>query len=163
MELDFYGYRIIDVWKKTTAEQREEAAYFWLNEGAIHHKSQALQRTNQLVTLVRDSSGFLVGVSTAYLAVLGKVKTPHYFYRMFISPGNRRSMLMIRVVQFSKEVLKQYTQEGVELPSGMVIVTENPKIMRPGARRLLRRYGYHLLGKNGRGQDVWRTGFFGSE
>jgi hypothetical protein len=160
MELDFHGYRIIEVWQKTTAEQRDEAARFWLSEGAMNDEDQAMQRTRQLVTLVRDSSGALAGVSTAYLAVLGEIETPHYFYRMFISAGNRRSLLMIRVAQFSQDVLKQSTQEGFELPSGMVIVTENPKIMRPGAQRLLHRHGYRLLGQNGSGQDVWRVGFF---
>lgn len=79
-ELDYRGYRIIDVWQKTTAEQRNEAARFWLVEGALHDERQAMQRSRQLVTMVRDPSGTLAGVSTAYLGLMGKIERPHYFY-----------------------------------------------------------------------------------
>ena len=160
MQIDFHGYCLVEVWQKTTKEERVEVIRFWLTEEAITDEEEARQRVHQLVTLVRDPSGAIAGVSTAYIDGLGKDNTPHYFYRMFISPKNRRPILMIRMIDFSREILKQRTPVGSGIAAGMVIVTENPKAMNPGSRRMLDRHGYRLLGQNNAGQDVWRVGFF---
>ncbi len=163
MELDFHGYHLLEVWQKTTPDQCEEVSRFWLKEGALHNANQARERTQQLVTLVRDLSGALAGVSTAYVAGLGNTEIPHYFFRMFINTQNRRHMLAIRVALFSRDILKKRTPAQAGSPAGIVHVNENPKLMRPGIKRKFIQHGYHLLGKSTAGHEVWRFGFDTSE
>ncbi len=44
-------------------------------------------------------------------------------------------------------------------PAGMLIVTEIPKLMRPGMRRSFQRHGYLYRGKTPRGLDRWLAPF----
>lgn len=147
------------VWQRLTEQERQEAVRFWLAHNALPDVDQAWRRTAQLVTMVRSPTGSLVGVSTVYPDGLGPRRVPHYFYRMFISPPHRRAMLMIQVLDFTLNVLQRCTPKDGTMPAGLVIVTENRKLMRPGMRRLLSRHGYRLLGQDDSGQDVWRAGF----
>jgi len=44
-------------------------------------------------------------------------------------------------------------------PVGLLIVTENPKLMRPGMRKPFQRHGYRHAGKILRGSDLWVSPF----
>lgn len=159
MKLDFHGYRINEVWERTTVELRREVSDFWIREGALTDAEQARERSWQLAAIVRGQGREVIGVSTVYRDVLGRDAVPHYFYRMFIAAPHRRPILMVRVLDFTRDALKKAAPIDPAYPAGMVFVTENRKIMRPGARRMLQRHGYIFLGQTGEGLDVWRAGF----
>lgn len=65
---------------------------------------------------------------------------------------------MITVLHQTRNLLGAFRHPDAE-PAGMLIVTENRKLMRPGLKRLLERHGYEYRGRERRGLDVWLARF----
>jgi len=81
-----------------------------------------------------------------------------YHYRMFLRPEHRRPHLMRAVTNATRDYLRNFRYPDAE-PAGMLIVTENRKLMRPGLKHLLERHGYEYRGRERRGLDVWLARF----
>ena len=62
-----------------------EIVDFWLNAKALGHLETALQRTSQVVFIVRDNKGQISAVSTAYEQRNPRLNN-HYFYYMRVFP-----------------------------------------------------------------------------
>lgn len=153
----FRGYRLEPVFQASSAEQRSEAVTFWLAQGAIAQRQEALRRAFELVYLVRRSDGRLAGMSTVALQTGANGHT-FYAYRMFLRPEDRVPYLMRTITNASRDLLREFVAPDPK-PAGMLIVTENPKLMRAGMARYLERHGYLYRGKNLRGLDRWWAPF----
>ena len=155
-ELTPQGYRMIAVYGAVDAGLGQEIVDFWQRNRAIADPREAQRRSAEVVFTVRDSTGCLVGVSTVYEAKIQGDRR-YFFYRMFIQPRDRVPGLMRRVVLATRDYLRDLRLPGK--PRGIVIVAENPKLTGRGMRRQFRRYGWQLLGRTPRGQDVWKSDF----
>ena len=134
---------------------------FWLDQGALASRAAAERRAHQLILLVRRSDGRLAGMSTAGTETAGDGRR-YYVYRMFLAPEDRVPYLMREVTNESRDLLR--ASEHPEGPTaGMLIETENRKLMRPGIRRYLARHGYVYTGRSRRGLDLWLAPFDGAE
>jgi hypothetical protein len=100
----------------------------------------------------------LAGVSTVALKPRPTDGRMLYHYRMFLRPEHRQPHLMRAVTNATRDHLRAFRHPDVA-PAGMLIVTENRKLMRPGLKRLLERHGYEYRGRERRGLDVWLTRF----
>jgi hypothetical protein len=112
------------------------------------------KRIEQVVYVIKDNNS-VVGVTTAYLQTVPKNNKSYYFFRTFIHPDTRGTVGagfpdLLRATNLRMYELNQNTPQA----SGMVVMTENPKLMRPGARRLFKREGWQYQGKIQQ-QDVW--------
>jgi len=134
-------------------EQREDILAFWKRNNALPNAEEAQKRVRQVVMMVTGSSGEVIGVSTVYPGQIQNDNREYFFYRMFIQPGDRVFGLMTAVTQKTLQFLQKAAFP--DKPDGLIIVTENPKLMRKGAMARLRRLGFQLLGKNAKGMDVW--------
>ena len=158
MRLEAYSFEI--VYHRVTAQQRDAIVDFWLSYGAIDSTTEARRRSHQVVVLVRNPTGEIVGLSSVGLRNIPRLDGWHYIYRMFIRPADRVSYLMKEITNCSRDFLRSF--EHPKLPMrGLLIVTENRKLMRPGLRKLLLRHGYQPLGRSTRGLDWWRVDFRG--
>ena len=81
-----------------------------------------------------------------------------YAYRMFLREQDRVPYLMNAVIARTRDFLRDFKHPKAN-PVGVLHVNENPKLMRPGVRRLFERHGYRYLGQNRKGQDMWLTEF----
>ncbi len=153
----FRGYRLEPVFRAGSPEQRAEAVAFWLAQGAIAHRQEAERRAFELVYLVRRGDGALAGMSTAGVQTGADGRT-YYAYRMFLRPEDRVPYLMRAVTNASRDLLRDADTPEPK-PTGMLIVAENPKLMRAGIRRWARRQGYRYCGKTPRGLDLWLAPF----
>jgi hypothetical protein len=156
MELTYGEYSIVPVYGRVTDALRGEIVEFWTRNRAIGNPREAWRRTGEVVYVVRRPDGAVAGVSTVYVAP-GQDGRRRYVYRMFIQPGDRVYGMMAFVTAATRDLLREL--DVPNKPAGVVIVTENRKIMRKGMRRVLRKIGFTLVGKTQAGLDVWRSDF----
>jgi hypothetical protein len=76
---------------------------------------------------------------------------------MFIQPPDRVPGMMRVMTLWAFEVLRDAAMPN--RPAGMVIMTENPKLMRRGMRAMIERGGWRHLGQSRQRQDVWLRRF----
>lgn len=159
--LHFKGYRLENVYRATSAERRAEAVAFWLAQGALASRREAQRRAFELVYLVRSCHGTLAGMSTVALKYGARGQNSYYAFRMFLRREDRVPYLMRTVVNATHDLLRSLDEPAPQ-PAGMLIVTENPKLMRPGIRRYFQRHGYLFRGTTPAGLDVWLAPFANS-
>jgi hypothetical protein len=154
----FKHYRLDNVYLHATAAQRAETRNFWLREQALADPREAERRTREVVLMVRrDDTTELVGVSTVALQRL-RDSGAVYVYRMFLRREDRIPYLMRAVTNASRDFLRSFPHPQAPV-AGMLIVTENRKLMRPGIRRYFERHRYQYRGKTLRGLDLWLAPF----
>lgn len=112
-----------------------------------------------MVFIARNPGGALVAVCTVYLGELTPGE-PYYFYRMFIQPGDRIPGMMSFITGAARNYLRGHAAalDSENRPRGLVIVAENPKLMRPGMRRIFEDIGYQYAGSRN-GQGTWKFDF----
>lgn len=152
-----YGeYEIIQVFGEVGNSLSEEIASFWLTNRAIADQQEAKRRTAEVVCLARDSAGEIVAVNSVYAGNLAGPESPYYFFRMFTRPGDRSLGLAERMVVNAVDCLTERHAAGIK---GIVLVTENEKLMTRGSRNKLAELGWTYVGRGPRGRDVWKIDF----
>ncbi len=161
MEYLFKDYRITQVYQNIGVELRQEIIRLWIDSAVLDH-AEASRRVDEVFFVVRNVAGRLTGVSTVYLGDFLRQGRSYWFLRLFIRPGARGVFdLASCVSRKTKEALRHQEASGAR-PLGVVIVTENPKLWRKGAHRVLARDGWMYLGKGPKGNDVWYERFDGT-
>lgn len=155
----FKQHRLENVHLHTTSEQRSEVVRFWLDEKALSNTAEAERRAHELVFLIRrnDVCGTLVGVSSAGL-MRARNGRRYWTYRMYLRKQDRIPYLSLAVTDATCAHLKERASREGDA-DGMLIVTENPKLMRRGARTLFQRRGCRHVGRTPRGLDLWLMDF----
>jgi len=158
MIMTFHDYRLEAVYLAVGDPQREEIIRFWREQRAVLNPTEAERRSREVVFMVRDGAGELVGLSTVGLKRLPDEDRPYYAYRMFLRSQDRTPYLMRAVTNATRDFLRDFDHPQLR-PAGMLIVTENRKLMRAGIRRYFERHGYRYRGRNRKGLDVWVVEF----
>ena len=151
-------YVLENVYLRTTEAQRSEILAFWRNEGAGLAGVDAERSSHEAVFMVRTQSGELAGVSNVALV---RLKDGRRFYSMslFLRKQDQAiPYLGISACDATRDFLRKF-KHPVAQPAGVLNVNENPRLMRPGVRKLFRRHGYKYWGQTARGEDVWVTEF----
>lgn len=151
--IKYYDYTLTPVYRQVDDAIADEIIRFWERNNAIPDPAERKRRVTDVVYTIRTNDGKLVGISSVYIGKVGE--ETGYFYRMFIEPSHRRPGMMRHITNSTRDYLKQLSIPNK--PGNMVIVTENPKLMRPGLRRMLRSNGYVYLGKTPQQLDVWKA------
>jgi len=157
VKLRFGDYVLEDVYLCASEEQRRESMAFWLEHKAVSDPNERARRSHEVVVMVRNGEGELAGLSTVGLTRVGDGRI-FYAYRMFMRPRDRVPYLMWKVTDGSRDLLRNFTHPQGHV-AGLLIVTENPKLMRRGMKRDFQRHGYHYQGKTPQGLDVWAVEF----
>ena len=151
-------YSITAVLGTITPDQKKRVIEFWQKNRALGNNPQeANRRVNQVVLIAENDANEVVGVTTIYLQPFIVNMRPFVYYRMFIEPSARVFGMMEYMTQLTHLSLKKISIPNK--PDGMVVVTENQKLMRKGMKRMLRRSGLEYIGINNNNQDVWYWGF----
>ena len=154
----YQDYTIEPVYRKLTKQLRNEIVVFWLENGALTDIHKAKQRVDQVVFVVRNREDDIVGISTVYSTPYGDDGETFLNYRMFLHP-NHRVAGMMRAVTKATRCFFNDNQTHRGTTRGMIICTENRKLMRPGMKRVLLRSEWDYVGKDDRGFDVWMFRF----
>ncbi len=157
-DLLFKGYALVNVYLRTTEAQRSEILALWCDEAVPVEGAEADRRSREAVLLVRAPSGELAGVSTVSIV---RLKDGRRFYSCTLLLRKRDQAvpyLGITVSDATRDFLRNF-KHPVAQPAGMLNVNENPRLARPGVRRLFERHGYRYYGQTADGEDVWITEF----
>ena len=155
--LQFRGYLFENVYLRTTESQRGEIRELWRGGKVVLKEQEAERRSHEAVFLVRANSGQLAGISEAGLVRLRGGRR-FYAYTTFLRKSDRVPYLMLAVLNATRDFLREF-RHPLAQPEGMVLVTENPKLMRPGVRKLLARHSYCYWGRTTWEEDVWAVEF----
>jgi len=153
----FHDYRIAAVYGTVDDATCGELARFWLAERAVPSEERARSRCGDVVLISRNPDGEIVGVSSVYRERFRGAGDVYWFYRMFIRAADRVPGMMRFMTALTRDHLRDL--EAQDKPRGVIIVTENPKLMRRGTRRTLERIGFTYVGATAKGQDIWRSDF----
>src|SRR5207245_7892886 len=132
-----------------------EIVALWNGAGAVKDPEEAERRSREAVFLVRAKSGELAGLSTVGLSRVEDGRM-FYEYRMFLRKRDRIPYLMVAVTAATRDFLRNFRHPDLQ-PAGMIHINENPRLMKPGARRVFVRLGYRYWRMPPRGADVWDT------
>ncbi|OOZ39147.1 hypothetical protein BOW53_12660 [Solemya pervernicosa gill symbiont] len=156
MELSFNDYTISTVYGSVDNTLRGEIIDFWSRNNAIGNPLETERRVQEVVCIARNPQGELAGLSTVYPGKLNGDNN-YFFYRMFIQPTDRIPNMMRIITRTTRDYLN--SAEIQNKPQGIAIVTENPKLMRKGMKKMFTEIGYHYLGKGPKGNDIWTFDF----
>jgi hypothetical protein len=158
--VELRGYRLTGVYGRLTSGERQAIVRMWIDAGVLP-PAEAQRRVAEVVVTAQDPGGSLAGVNTVYVAETPGAAGPYYFYRTYIRPAHRGVRgVPTAMLELALAVLRGHSHAPA--PLGVVIVAENPKLMRESAMRRLRALGFTLLGRDARGCDVWCLRFDGS-
>ncbi|MDD5329029.1 MAG: hypothetical protein PHX38_03430 [Sulfuricella sp.] len=151
-------YTLTAVYGRMDEMLAREVAAFWLSHQAIANPQEAMRRANEVVIVVRNAAGELVGVNSVYADTFNRSTRSWYFYRMFVREQDRVPGLASRMTLAASDFLRAQATSAPDI-AGMVLITENSKLMKPAAQRKLRRLGWHYVGRGPLGRDAWKIDF----
>lgn len=150
-------YRVHTLCGRIDPVMAREVIDFW-RHGRLVAAEEALRRVPEVLCVVRDAQGVLVGLNSAYRAVDPGTLRVYYYYRTFIRDADRGvSGLPTLMLSLAKACLRE--RASIDGATGMRLVMENPKLMHPAIDKRLRKAGFRSLGKDARGCAVWQLGF----
>lgn len=152
------GYSIETVYGRLTPVRAAEIIKFWGQQRVLPNPQEARRRVAQVVDVIRNAEGEIVGLNSVYPAAYRSPQDSYYFYRLFIRPQDRKPGLGREATRHAVEFLKTRPNPRLGV-KGVVVVTENPKLTRGGGRRVLQRLGFDYDGRGPKGFDVWRVEF----
>lgn len=142
------------VWKHASDALREEAADFWLAEGAVKQRDQALLRGEHLLVIARDRNGKIAALSTAYKEPVHNFGFSLFLFQMFIGKAHRRLGLAQDIMLLAGRELEQRFAAGENRDAlGLVVEITNQKAMRVRNETVWRDKGmeWFYFGKSPRG------------
>ncbi|MGE0773205.1 MAG: hypothetical protein AB7K37_15955 [Cyclobacteriaceae bacterium] len=115
-------------WKKVNPVVRGELLKFWTESGLLAAE-HASKRAEEVVMVVRNDAGEIVGVSTAYKSAVKQLGNPFYFFRCAIHPRERHPGLTSTLLVKTRDYLESiHLQDGEPVCKGLMTVVENPRI-----------------------------------
>jgi len=118
------SFETTNVWRQSTPELQAELVDFWTRHGAIADPARAALRAKQAVLVARDADGQLVGVGTALLRIIPRLRQPTYYYRQFFAPEHRGNKGAVPFFQQAVGILEAGNAEKPE-SLGVLLELEN--------------------------------------
>lgn len=160
---EFNGYRLVPVYQNVGPVARQAIIRLWTSNNILP-PHVAEERAKQVLFMIIGPQDDLVGVNTVYIGDFSRAgwrpvpSGSFYFYRMFIRVQNRIPRLSFKTLDLTYDYLSALPS-AASRPQGLVLVTENPKLMKPGAQRMLQKMGWTPIGKNELGQITMKRDF----
>jgi hypothetical protein len=138
-----------------------EVLTLWTTKAALPYH-EAERRLSELVVLVRDPAGRLIGVSTARQGRVHEEGEEHCFLRMFFQAESRGVRgLAVHALEVAVELLAR-RHDSRSAPSGVILVTENRKLQGRRAVVAFQRLGWQHLGREAQGREWFGRRFDGT-
>lgn len=153
-DFSIHGLELKYVYGGLSEENKEEIFRMWESHTPLTKEVQ-LKRIDEVVYIVKKD-GKIMGVSTAYLQKPPRREEKYYFFRTFIHPDIRGIIGsgFPDIVRATNQRMQEVNAKD-HLAAGMVVITENQKLMRPGFRKLFLDGGWKYVGQTPQKQDIW--------
>ena len=156
-EWDYGKYCIMFVYNCISPELQAKIIDFWKTHNALPASETPEQRVRQVVLVAIDEHGEVAGLNTVYPGRLDPAGPLLFFYRQFIQAPHRVFGMMRFMTMKAWRMLRDL--EMPDKPGGVVIITENTKLMRRGMVTLFESRGWQRVGRTQQQLDVWRKDF----
>lgn len=138
-----------------------EVMTLWTTKAGLPPE-EARRRLSELVVVVRDPAGCIIGVSTAQQGRVRERGEEHCFLRMFFQPESRGVRgLAAHTLEVAFELLAR-RHVSQPAPVGVILVTENPKLHSRRIAEAFRGLGWEHLGRGSQDREWYGRRFDGS-
>lgn len=150
------------VWGVKTPELINEIINTWKKHNAIPPEVDTQKRAGQVVLVVRNGSGEIVGITTAAQFFYQPLKNNLFALRGMLVPNFRVPGLFIKMITTTIETLESFTKESSESnkPIGVIAEVEVPNIKSGRFTKLAS--GMTLLGFSSQDHPVYVYYFKGA-
>lgn len=141
-------------WGQLSARDQSDLIDFWVAEKALPNADAARQRVAQVVLFARnEDGGDVAGVCTAIPQTPPLLAQPVYFYRSFIAPKNRKSLLVVQMLQKAVDFLEEDARAHEWPCIGVLLELENERFGSKGRMPVWRGLDFTYIGKSPRGLE----------
>jgi hypothetical protein len=117
-----------NVWMKEVPKIKHQVIDIWKQTGGLD-AAQAMERLNQLVYVIKNNEGNVIGMSTAFKAYIKQLRNNLYAFRCMLIPDCRIPGLTSKLVVMTRDFLESiHEQDGPEPPIGVITLVENDRI-----------------------------------
>ncbi len=150
-------------WGQLGQDDRSALVDFWVREKALPNEQAAQQRVSQVVMFARDTDGEVAAVSTALPQNPPQLGQPVYFYRSFVAPKWRKSLVVYRLLRQAVALLEQDSRAHDWPCIGVLLELENERFGKKGRMPVWPGIDFVYVGKSPRGLECRIHWFRGAQ
>ncbi len=140
-------------WGQLSSQDQDDLVAFWVDEKALPNAQVARQRVAQVVMFARDDEGAVAGVCTALPQSPPQLGQPVYFYRSFIAPRYRKSLVVFRMLKKAVALLEDDARTHDWPCIGVLLELENQRFGEKGRMPVWPGIDFVYVGKSPRGLE----------
>ena len=140
-------------WGALSTQQADAVVEFWLKEKALPSEQAARHRVDQVVMYATASDGDIAAVCTAQPVNPPQIGQPLYFYRSFVAPAWRKSMVVYRLLKEAVGLLEDDAREHDWPCIGVLLELENERFSKKGRMPVWPGIDFVYVGKSPRGLE----------
>ena len=140
-------------WGTLSPADADAVVDFWLKEKALPNEQVARQRVSQVVMYAADPAGEIAAVCTAQPVNPPQIGQPLYFYRSFVAPAWRKSMVVYRLLKKAISLLEEDAREHDWPCIGVLLELENERFSKKGRMPVWPGIEFVYVGKSPRGLE----------
>jgi hypothetical protein len=141
------------VWGSLEEADAEALIEFWVREKALPNEQIARDRVSQVVMLARDDDGEIAAVCTALPQNPPQLGQPVYFYRSFVAPKWRKSLVVFRLLKKAVGLLEEDARAHDWPCIGVLLELENQRFVEKGRMPVWPGIEFVYVGKSPRGLE----------
>lgn len=143
-----------NVWRKNIAE-RKEITTIWKQFHPGLEEKNAEERLNQIVILVKNEFGQIVGISSAFKAYIKQLDNYFYSARLILIPGYRIPGLMSKLMVMTRDFLESVHRHDDAPPClGIVLLVENDRLKKLRNEAIWPASQFVYIGNSGKGHHI---------
>lgn len=112
-------------WPRIRNEEAERIVAFWLAHAALPDAALARRRAAEVVIYACDDQGDIAAVCTAFAQTPAQLGQPVYFYRSFVAPAWRGTLVAYRLLKQALLELEAHSRERDWPCIGVLLELEN--------------------------------------
>lgn len=117
-----------NVWQTDVSMIREQVRDVWQKHGGPV-AGKAEERLQQLVFVVKNEAGDVVGISTAFKAYVKQLRNHFFAFRLMLVPGYRIPGLTSKLLVATRDFLESiHARDSNDMAIGLITLVENQAI-----------------------------------
>ncbi|MFZ5562526.1 MAG: hypothetical protein ACOZBW_00625 [Thermodesulfobacteriota bacterium] len=149
-------YLLENVWENKAPELKNEIIEFWMKHNALPNREIAQERVRQVFCIGRDGANHaLAGLGTVYEKYNPQLENSFYYYRSFVAPEHRRSLLATNILLHTRDFLENaFIKKDLTKCIGMFMEVENEALQKLRNQAVWPYSGFVYIGKNEKGYHL---------
>lgn len=143
-----------NVWGRDPGSIRDAVLDLWRHHGGPTG-DQAEGRLREIVFVVMDDMGRIVGISTAFKTYVGQLRNYLYAIRLIVVPGYRIPGLTSHLLVSTRDFLESvHGQDPNDKAIGIITLVENPSLKEHRNEAIWPASGMVYIGNSKRGHHI---------